>query len=99
MSYLNSCPLQSVSVMALSELVSSYQDLGKYWWRKSSKRCNTPVCDVCKEQIGDIKYIALSDGRQLCPDCSYIAVIDPEDCKPLINSGDKYLIWLDGSRN
>ncbi|KAF3657251.1 putative protein DA1-related 1-like isoform X4 [Capsicum annuum] len=55
------------------------------FWRKSRKRCNILVCDVCEEEIGDMKYITLNDGRKLCPDCHYTAVTDPGDCKPLLD--------------
>ncbi|XP_016539230.2 protein DA1 isoform X2 [Capsicum annuum] len=107
---------------------SVHTSKGKSWWRKSSKRCNTPVCDVCEEQIcsewlrctywgqsvckkhtsdgtpwccacsrfkiGDIRYITLSDGRQLCPDCCYTAVMDPEDCKPLLDEVHRFFKGL-----
>lgn len=45
-------------------------------------------------QIGDIKYITLSDGRQLCPDCRYTAVMDPEDCKPLLDEVHRFFKGL-----
>ncbi|XP_027774240.1 protein DA1-like isoform X3 [Solanum pennellii] len=107
---------------------SVHTSKGTSWWRKSSKRCNTLLCDVCEEQIssewlrctywgqtvckkhisdgtpcccacsrfkiGDIKYITLSDGRQLCPDCHYTAVMDPEDCKPLLDEVHRFFKGL-----
>ncbi|XP_059313736.1 protein DA1-like isoform X6 [Lycium ferocissimum] len=80
---------------ALEESTLSSTDLrGRSWWRKSSKQRNTPICDVCEEQIGDIKYITLSDGRKLCPDCRYTAVMDPEDCKPLLDEVHRFFKGL-----
>ncbi|XP_069145608.1 protein DA1-related 6 isoform X6 [Solanum lycopersicum] len=107
---------------------SVHTSKGTSWWRKSSKRCNTLLCDVCEEQIssewlrctywgqtvrkkhisdgtpcccacsrfkiGDIRYITLSDGRQLCPDCHYTAVMDPEDCKPLLDEVHRFFKGL-----
>ncbi|XP_070033785.1 protein DA1-like isoform X1 [Nicotiana tomentosiformis] len=101
---------------------------GNSWWRKSSKRCNILVCDVCEEQIcsvwlrctywgqifckrhtsdgtpqccscsrfkiGDMKYITLNDGRKLCPDCRNTAVLDPKDCKPLLDEVHRFFKGL-----
>ncbi|XP_059313737.1 protein DA1-like isoform X1 [Lycium ferocissimum] len=98
------------------------------FWRKSRKRCNKLVCDVCEEQIcsdwlvctywrqtfcekhtsdgtpqchscsrfkiGDVKYITLNDGRKLCPDCRYTAVMDPGDCKPLLEEVHRFFKGL-----
>ncbi|XP_062005587.1 protein DA1-like [Rosa rugosa] len=44
----------------------------------------TPRCYTCFKFLKETKYLDLTDGRKLCSDCSSIAIIDPKECKPLI---------------
>ncbi|XP_060169256.1 protein DA1-related 1-like isoform X1 [Lycium barbarum] len=55
----------------------------------------TPTCCSCyRLKLGDMKYITLSDGRKLCPDCRHTAVMDPEECKPLLNEVHRFFKGL-----
>ncbi|MCD7449620.1 hypothetical protein HAX54_000848 [Datura stramonium] len=55
----------------------------------------TPQCCSCSRfKIGDMKYITLNDGRELCPDCRYTAVTDPGDCKPLLDEVHRFFKGL-----
>ncbi|XP_019245927.1 PREDICTED: protein DA1-related 1-like isoform X1 [Nicotiana attenuata] len=55
----------------------------------------TPYCCACSRfKIGDMKFITLSDGRKLCPDCRHTAVMDPEDCMPLLDEVHRFFKGL-----
>ena len=45
-------------------------------------------CETCfrYEETGDAGYLNLSDGRQLCSDCSSIAVKSREECDIIIQN-------------
>nr|XP_018633814.1 uncharacterized protein LOC104118268 [Nicotiana tomentosiformis] len=60
---------------------------GNSWWRKSSKRCNILVCDVCEEQICSVWLRCTywgqifckrhtSDGTPQCCSCSRFKIGD-----------------------